>query len=160
MRHDFIQMSLALLRRAITDEELEALRQHARRVKQTPALAQALKEHEQAIVHATVDKLYQRYPAQLARYEHTEVKTRRDMRTVLGYCLYSVVLDDPDYAKDTMLYWYRTIMNAFEFGGTFVDEAYHLLQAEVATQLGTKLSAPLTAMLDEAIAVFTSPHMG
>ncbi len=160
MRRDFLHMSVELLQRPITDEELAALRRHAERVRHTPAVALALKHHEQDIVHATVTKLYQRYPQQLERYALTEVKTRRDMRSVLGYCLYSVVLDDPDYAKDKMLYWYRTILNAFEFGQTFVEDAYRLLQAEVVAHLGAETSAPLSVMLDEAIAVFNDPHMG
>lgn len=92
IRRDFLHLSVELLQRSITDEELAALRSHAEHVRHTPAVALALKHHEQDIVHATVTKLYQRYPQQLERYALTEVKTRRDMRSVLGYCLYSVVL--------------------------------------------------------------------
>ncbi len=78
------------------------------------------------------------------------------MRSVLGYCLYAVVLDDPDYAKDKMLYWFRTILNAFEFGNAFIEDAYRMLQAEVAAQLDHDMSPPLVAMLEEAITVFNS----
>lgn len=160
MRRDFIQLSLALQRRAITDDELATLRSHARRVQDTPALALALKQHETPVINATVKKLYQKYPQWLQRYELCDLKTMRDMRSVLGYCLYSVVLDDPDYAKDKMLYWFRTIINAFEFGQEFIDDAYHMLQAETVAALGAEVSAPLATMLDEAIDVFNSPDRG
>ena len=59
-----------------------------------------------------------------------------------------------------MLYWFRTILNAFEFGREFIEDAYRMLQAEVVVQLGQDESAPLAAMLDEAIDVFNSPHIG
>ena len=159
MKTAFRDMSSHLMQRAINDEELDALRRHAKWVKQTPALALALKQHEFAIVRATVDQLYEKYPDYLQRYEQCELKTMRDMRSVLGYCLYSVVLDDPDYAKDKMLYWFRTILNAFEFGNTFIEDAYRMLQAEVASQLGPDVSPPLVAMLEESIAVFNSPDI-
>ncbi len=156
MKAAFMDTSAKLMHRAINDEELEALQHHAQRVRQTPPIALALKQHESAIVHATVKQLYAKYPDYLQRYRECELKTARDMRSVLGYCLYAVVLDDPDYAKDKMLSWFRTILNAFEFGNAFIEDAYRLLQAEVAAQLGPDTSPPLIAMLEEAIAVFNS----
>ncbi len=53
-----------------------------------------------------------------------------------------------------MLYWFRTILNAFEFGNAFIEDAYRMLQAEVAAQLDHDMSPPLVAMLEEAITVF------
>ncbi len=159
MKTAFRDMSLQLMQRAINDEELDALRRHAKWVKQTPTIALALKQHESSIVHATVNKLYAKYPDYPQRYQDCELKTARDMRSVLGYCLYAVVLNDPDYAKDKMLYWFRTILNAFEFGNTFIEDAYRMLQAEVSSQLGHEASPPLVAMLEEAITVFNAPNM-
>ncbi len=159
MKTAFKEMSAQLMQRAVTDEELDALRRHAKWVKATPGLALALKQHEAAIVQATVKQLYAKYPAYLQRYQDCDLKTSRDMRSVLGYCLYAVVLDDPDYAKDKMLYWFRTILNAFEFGHAFIEDAYRMLQAEVTSQLGSEISVPLVAMLEESINVFNSPNM-
>ena len=160
MRQDFVHMSLELHQRAISDDELTTLRRHAEQVRQAPEIAHALKQHEHEIVHATANKVYQKYPERLQQYEQAKLKTLRDMRSVLGYCLYSVVLDDPDYAKNTMLYWFRTILNSFEFGHDFIEDAYRMLQAEVTAHLRPAEAAPLVGMLDDAIAVFTSPNMG
>lgn len=159
MKTIFKDMSAQLMQRPMNDEELDALRRHAKWVKQTPPIALALKQHESTIIHATVKQLYAKYPNYLERYRNCELKTARDMRSVLGYCLYAVVLDDPDYAKDKMLYWFRTILNAFEFGNSFIEDAYRMLQAEVATHLSNDTNPPLMAMLEEAITVFTSPDL-
>ncbi|WP_089721443.1 hypothetical protein [Candidatus Entotheonella palauensis] len=159
MKAIFKDMSAHLMHRPMKDEELDTLRRHAKWVKQTPSIALELKQREPAIVYATVKQLYAKYPEYLERYQNCELKTARDMRSVLGYCLYAVVLDDPDYAKDRMLYWFRTILNAFEFGNAFIEDAYRMLQAEVAAQMSEDTSPPMMAMLEEAITVFTSPEL-
>ena len=66
MRRDFLHLSTQLQSRPITDDELMFLQRHAERVKQTPALALALKQKEHEIVHATVEKLYTKYPRVVA----------------------------------------------------------------------------------------------
>ncbi len=84
MKTIFRDTSAKLMQRTINDEELDALKRHAKWLKQTPPIALALKQHESAIVHATVKQLYVKYPNYLQRYQECELKTARDIRRVLG----------------------------------------------------------------------------
>lgn len=156
MRKDLTTLAIELERRALTDDDIRALRSHAQRRAAVTALAGELKAHEHRIVSGAVRDLYAKYPEKLTAYVGCDEKTRRDMKLVLRYCLYSIVLDDPDYAKDKMFYWFRTILNAFSFGKEFIEDAYRFAQKHAKERLSPEAAQRLNAEIDEAIAVFNS----
>lgn len=156
MRKDLLDMGVQLDRRPLADADLAVLRRRAERMGRAAATASALKKHEAVIVDHAVRDLYAKYPAKLKQFPLCDEKTRRDMKLVLRYCLYSVLLDDPEYAKDRMFYWFRTILNAFAFGKEFIEDAYRIAQGHIRTHLAAEDSDAMNAMVDEAIAVFNS----
>lgn len=154
MRKDLEAIAAALHARHATDEEIVALRRHAQAVAASASTAEQLKDKEYSIVHAAMGELYKKWPDKRTAFRSCEEKTLRDMKLVMRYCLYSAVLDDPDYAKDRMLFWFRTILNAFEFGHEFIEDAYRMAQKRVNQQLGKSEAESISYMIDESIAVF------
>jgi len=154
MRHDLQDIATALHTRPITDEELTALRSHATAVGSSASTAEQLKEKEFTVVHAAMAELYRKWPEKKTAFQGCEEKTLRDMKLVLRYCLYSAVLDDSSYAKDRMLYWFRTILNAFEFGKDFIEDAYRFAQKRVNQQLSAAEAKSISFMIEESISVF------
>ena len=153
MRNDIRELGHVLRDRGVEAADVNMLREHARRVAHGAAVARALNGQEHAVARASMERLYQKYPQQRDRYPDCESKTVRDMKLVLRYCAYSIALDDPEYAKQRMFYWLRTIFNAFQFGNGFIEDAYRLVQANATAGLEPDLAAPVERSLDEVIEI-------
>ncbi len=156
MRHDFTELSQELEVRPINNNEIAELREHASAVRTSASTAQQLKELEFTIIHATIGELYKKYPHKLEEFQGCKEKTLRDMKLVMRYAIYSIVLDDPQYAKDRMYIWFRTILNAFEFGKEFIEDAYRMAQKRCDQYLGQMEAKQVSFMVDEAVEVFNS----
>lgn len=156
MRKDFRRIAGELHRRPISDGELEALRASAAAAHVGASLAVEAREREHTIVYAAVGELYKKHPEKRTQYVGCEEKTLRDMKLVMRYCVYSAALDDKDYARDRMHYWFRTILNAFAFGREFIEDAYRIVQKRATASLGKSESTALNRMVDDAIEVYNS----
>ncbi|MDX2177774.1 MAG: hypothetical protein SF028_15030 [Candidatus Sumerlaeia bacterium] len=156
MRKDFRKTAQQLHARPISDGELAALRESAANARTGAALAVQAREREHTIVYASVGELYKKYPEKRTMYAGCEEKTLRDMKLVMRYCVYSAALDDPDYARDRMHYWFRTILLAFNFGREFITDAYRIVQKRAATAIAPAENKVLHAMVDDAIQVYNS----
>lgn len=158
MRKDFITLSSELQTRPISAQDIAVLRANAAAVRGAVPLLQEVKEHGRAMIAATTQELFQRHPDYLTRYKLCVEKATRDMYLVLGYAVYSAILNDPDYQKDRMLIWFRTIIKAFDFGDAFITFAYRLLQKNATARLSPESARILNLHIEEAISIFTSPN--
>jgi len=156
MRKDLRKMTPSLYRQGVTDEQLASLRQHANNIELGASLAVEAREKEHSIVYASCAQILKKYPQKRVQYKGCDEKTLRDMKLVMRYCVYSGVLDDADYARDKMHYWYRTIINAFGFGQEFIEDAYRTVQRRAEKTMNPAEFSVLSAMIDDAIAVYNS----
>jgi hypothetical protein len=156
MRKDLIKIATELYSRPISDADVQTLRDHARRVAVGGSLAVQAREKEHTIIYASVGELYKKYPERRHAYVDCEEKTLRDMKLVMRYSVYAAVLDDLDYGPDRMFAWFRTIINAYEFGRELMEQAYRIVQRRAIGALGPEEAQALNRQLDKAIDVFNS----
>jgi hypothetical protein len=100
--------------RHLTDAEYqEYLRlapQNADRV--TAAREVALAEPE--VIRASLQEVFALYPYAQHHFLASE-KCPRDVAYVSAYATHAMLQDDPDWFRDKLLIWLRTILQAFEF---------------------------------------------
>jgi hypothetical protein len=154
MKQEFIDLSIKLHHKPLDAGDLASLRAHAEAVRKSESTARQLKDAEHVIVFATMGQLYKKYPQKIDAYWQTEAKTLRDMKLVMRYCLYGVVLNDPEWPKQKMFWWFRTILNAFEFGKDFIEDAYRMAQQRTLKALGAEEGPAISRMIDVAIDTF------
>jgi len=154
MRQDMQDLSHALQTRGFGNEDIVALRRHTAAVRKGASTARELRDMEHTIIFASVAELYKKHPDKKGAWFQTEVKTLRDMKLVMRYALYSIILNDPEYAKQKMYWWFRTILNAFEFGKEFIEDAYRIAQTRTIKHMSKDEGEAVSQMIDEAITTF------
>ncbi|MDX1973352.1 MAG: hypothetical protein SFY68_12545 [Candidatus Sumerlaeia bacterium] len=150
------QLSQELLTRPIQGADLQLLKSHSQKIRVGASAAIQFKDAQGIIIDRTVREIYKKYPDKLNQYRDCEAKTARDMHLVIGYCVYSLLLDDPDYAKERMLYWFRTVLKNYEFGDSFIADCYTILKSHIAKYLEEQEAVMMNHMVDESIAIFVS----
>jgi len=76
--------------------------------------AKACYRVEAEVVDATVDAIFEVYPYR----EHHKLSTdkcARDITNVSTYAIHAMLLDDPQWFKNKILYWLKTILQSFDF---------------------------------------------
>lgn len=156
MRNDFQKLSQELMKRPINDGDLEKIREHAQGVRKGVSVGFDYKDKQGQIIDRTVRDVYAKYPQKEKEYRECREKTARDMHLVGGYNVYSALLDDPDYQKNKMLIWFRTVLKNYKFGDDFIADAYRMMGANVEKFMKPETAAQQQKLIDDAIEVFVS----
>lgn len=119
----------------------------------------ALKQQEKKLLLDSIETLLARHPQKHKEFAMMWEKTYRDMRLNLVYCWQSAALDDVEFGKQRAWWWFRTVINAFEYGHEFMDECYQELQKELKDNLSRNEAAVMCDMIDRMMEIFTYTHL-
>lgn len=139
--------------RYLQNEEIRALAAYTSTLKERVETMQLLEKKEAAIVKETLDIVFEKHPDLTSRYFRTRENCTRDVTLVLRFCAMAMVRDDVDYLKEKLLYWLRTILQAFEFGA-ILDSTYRTLAIRVEAHLSAsqaRLMAPYLRATHEVL---------
>lgn len=78
------------------------------------AAAREIQEHELTVVTNTVKQVFFLYPYP-KYHEFAKDKAIRDVSYVSAYATHSMLTDDPDWFRDKLLIWLKTILQAFSY---------------------------------------------
>jgi hypothetical protein len=129
------QLSIETDGRYATDAELARLAHYARSFALRAATYQQLQVLETQIVEQVYAKIQLRSPELLFQREiDVSAKWRRDTLRVLRYSAIAMLLDDPDFLRERLLFWMRTVMKAFEAEKS-CNVTYHIMQDVIKQKL-------------------------
>lgn len=133
------------LNEAEYQQYISLLPQNADRV----AAAQEIMAVELAVVTKTIKQVFYLYP--FAKYhELPKDKCVRDVSYVSAYATHSMLMEDPDWFRDKLLIWLKTILQAFSYPAReerkidanspkfdFLDEHNQMPYPEITAQADT-----------------------
>lgn len=100
--------------RFLTEQELDEYHkvfpQYADRV----SAARDVAAYEHKVVQSVVDEIFLLYPY-AQQHQLANAKCTRDVRYVVAYATLSMLMNDADWFRDKLLFWMKTILQAFEF---------------------------------------------
>ncbi|MBM0741092.1 phycobilisome protein [Phormidium sp. CLA17] len=101
--------------RYATDEELEFVSEFGQLFYLRVQTYQRLQAMESIIVQQVLTKIQLFEPSLFhSNNEALTAKWKRDTLRVLRYSAIAMLLNDPDSLRDRLLFWFRTIMKAFD----------------------------------------------
>ncbi len=126
-------------------------------------LSADLGDHLVAIIDTSVDRLAKLYPDQMASEEIVE-KAKRDQRLILEHCAYATHPAGQDEFMTMMSNFYGTLTR-FNFGSSFIADAYKMLLETCRTTLRARSRSTLLPILHRAshfigIAADLAEHRG
>lgn len=118
-----------------TDEELAFMTDYVQSFPLRLKTYIKIHELEQKIVEQVEMKI-KSFDPNLFLYDREDItnKWKRDTFRVLRYTAIGLLIDDPDYLKDQFLYWFQTIMQAFNAQRS-CDTTYAVMQEVVKKML-------------------------
>lgn len=100
--------------RHFTAEELSEYVTLAPAHKDKAAAAREIMEAEFAVVSKTIKQVFSIYP--YPKFHELPLdKCMRDVSYVSAYAIHSMLLDDPDWFRDKLLIWLKTILQSFSY---------------------------------------------
>ncbi|TVR03860.1 MAG: hypothetical protein EA398_03660 [Deltaproteobacteria bacterium] len=130
--------------RYFSQEEARTLTDFASGMDARLSAMHAVDAHEDAIVRETIDAVWAQHPDFETRHADARARGERDVRLVLRYCTQAMVRQDMTFLEEHLLYWLRTILQAFRMGPV-IDTTYRLLPQRVEAHLSAdqvRLLAP------------------
>ncbi|MBC7476230.1 MAG: hypothetical protein H7263_18245, partial [Candidatus Sericytochromatia bacterium] len=106
-----------------TEQDQKELIKYCKTVDFRFKVLREIEAKEEEIIKKCVDNMLINYPS-MNQYTHVKEKTFRDMSIVLRYCCQSMIQDDPDFLKDQLLFWFRTIIQSFGFERGVIRDTY------------------------------------
>jgi hypothetical protein len=100
--------------RHLTDEEFARYQTLFPEYADRLEAAQEVKAAELSVVTNTVKQVFFLYPYP-KYHEHAKDKAIRDVSYVSVYATHSMLMDDPDWFRDKLLIWLKTILGAFSY---------------------------------------------
>lgn len=100
--------------RHLTDDELQHYLKLAPGQETRVLAAQEIVAAEARVVQEVIQEIFQLYPYPQNHFAAYE-KATRDITYVSIYATHAMLLEDPDWFRDKLLIWLRTILQAFEF---------------------------------------------
>lgn len=94
----------------------------------------SIQQHEANVVKATMDALWEKYPDMKTRHVDGYKKGTRDLTLVLRYNALAMVRDSVEFLDQKLLFWFRTIISAFEMNEP-LQFAYQQLSRELQNHL-------------------------
>jgi hypothetical protein len=142
--------------RYMTPQEQRAILDYTESLPRRFQAAALVQDKEEAIVASVVQQGKRRY-ANMERY-HPKAweKAARDLELILRYTAQAMVLDDPTFQADRLLYWFGTILHSFGFSPQFNRDTYTFLLNAVRGQLPPDAFGLLEPFLQKNIEVLGS----
>lgn len=100
--------------RHLTTEELDIYRRLLPGWAERADAAQACYDVEVQVVDDAIEAIFEVYPYADFHELHAE-KCPRDVTNVSTYAIQSMLMGDPDWYRDKLLLWLKTILQSFEF---------------------------------------------
>jgi hypothetical protein len=100
--------------RHLTDAEFDLFLKSAPEFADRAKAAKEIKSVEVEVVDATIQEIFRMYPF-MQKHELAQGKCYRDVHYVSAYATLSMLMNDPDWFKDKLLVWLKTILQAFHF---------------------------------------------
>ncbi len=144
--------------RYLEADESQKLKQFAQSLQSRLETMEAVKAAEKAIVSETLDAVWETHPEIESRYTKARENCTRDVTLVLRYCAMAMVREDMTFLRDKMLYWLRTILQAFQFG-PILDTTYRVLPRRVEAHLTPGQVQLLAPYLKETHRVLTKESL-
>lgn len=156
VREELHRMRRELGERPLDATSIERLKEHARRSAVGARLAVSIAAREREIVEEAVNEIFARWATEIAKYPLAREKTTRDMSLVLRYCLYSEILDDPQWVHDRLSAWFRTILNAYAVNKDMVSDGYDRMRIAIRRRLPPEEAEPIAETVDAVRRVLAS----
>lgn len=113
-----------------------------------------------AALREAVAKMAQRYPNMPHNHQDCWAKTQRDMHLVLTYVAKAVLLQKPCYLEETVLVWFRRLLQSFNFTPQSVADGYTFLQEALRVRMTAESYQwiePLLGQVIESLSDFPEP---
>ncbi len=98
--------------RHLTDGEFDEYQRVLPAFRPRADAAKLIRAAEEAVVLAVVEEVFALYPF---KGEYSSAKCVRDIRSVSAYATLAMLMNDPDWFRDKLLLWLRSMLQAFEF---------------------------------------------
>lgn len=126
--------------RHLSDQELEHYIAAAPEQAHRAQAAKEIASVEAWVVKKTLKEIFSTYPYE-EHHNAAPDKCERDVTYVSAYATMTMLMDDPQWFGDKLLFWMKTILQAFEFPGR---------PEEKKSLFGRKTSREMTAILPTA----------
>jgi len=100
--------------RHLTDAEFEIFLKVAPEFSNRVKAAKEIKSLEVEVVDATIQEVFRMYPF-IEKHELAQGKCYRDVHYVSAYSTLAMLMNDPEWLRDKLLIWLKTILQAFHF---------------------------------------------
>ncbi|MEQ8821786.1 MAG: hypothetical protein RLY93_16230 [Sumerlaeia bacterium] len=145
MSHPLLQqISKAEPGRYLTEQEVYRIASEDEFMKPRLQAAKAAQEKEQVIVQAAIKATFKKFDFSV--HDYYEGKCYRDVAMVYRYCVFSMLCNDTSLLENKLLYWMRTIIQAFEFPGR--NDSIRLTYAGMRREAWNHLSQEHARLLD------------
>lgn len=118
----------------LSADDMQLLTAYSASLSDRMAALQDLQQHEAKIAKETTDRIVEVYPKIAARIEGYE-KTERDLVLIIRYCGQAMLRDDRQFLNDQLLYWLKTMLQAFKFGENVLYDSYVWMKEASARHL-------------------------
>ena len=120
-----------------TEQDQKELIKYCKTIDFRLKVLREIESKEAIMIAKCVDNMLKNYPG-MSKYDYVKEKTTRDMSIVLRYCCQSMVKDDPDFLKDQLLFWFRTIIQSFGFEKGVIRDTYKNMDDILKSELEPK----------------------
>ncbi len=96
------------------DEDLDLFLSIAPEYESRVQAAREIKDVERPIVRKVIKRIFEIYPYE-AHHDMAVSKATRDVHYVCLYANLCMLLGEPDWLKDKLLFWMRTILQSFQY---------------------------------------------
>ncbi len=117
------QMILNCQQKHAEDEELDLYLQIAPENEARVRAAREIREVETPIVRKVVKRIFEVYPYE-QHHELAVTKATRDVKMVVLYAALAMLVGDPQWMRDKLLLWMRSILNSFRFPDKLPNREY------------------------------------
>jgi len=128
--------------RYLEPAESKQLLEYSQSIPERLTAVHDLQRHEASIAKELTDRIVDVYPKIAARIEGYE-KTERDLLLILRYCGQAMLRNDPQFLNDQLLYWLKTMLQAFKLGENVLRDSYVWMKEISQTKLDAKSYALL-----------------
>jgi hypothetical protein len=112
--------------RYLSADEVQRMTTYIETLGSRIAAMKAIEAVEDKIVEEVIEEVWRKHADFERRHVDAREKAKRDITLALRYCALAMVRDDDSFLTDKLLYWMRTILQAFHFGQV-IDTTYRSL---------------------------------
>lgn len=112
--------------RYLSQDEIQRVTTYTESIGARLAAMKAVEAVEAKIIEEVIEEVWKKHADFERRHVDAREKAKRDITLALRYCALAMVRDDDSFLTDKLLYWMRTILQAFHFGQV-IDTTYRAL---------------------------------